>query len=87
MVSINFHHFATAGLIGIRSTVFAIEVLCIFPQYTEPLRQEVEKQGVSPDGTPLLASFLKESARFTSINAGERFCLRKCRYPCLTFLK
>ena len=54
-----------------KSTVFAIEDLCTFSEFVDPLREEAGRQPVSADGMPLLDSFLKESARFSSIDAGK----------------
>ena len=54
-----------------KSSVFAIEDICFFTKHVDPLRQELSEQPVSANGLPLLDSFLKESARFTSIDASK----------------
>ncbi|KAI0019487.1 cytochrome P450 [Xylariomycetidae sp. FL0641] len=69
------------GSVHILSTtiVFAIQDLCIHPEYVEPLRRELktsycefERTG---QGLPLLDSFLKESARLTPV---ESMSTRRC---------
>lgn len=49
-----------------------MEDLCRFPEYVEPLRQELETQPISVDSLPLLNSFLKESTRYSSVDASKR---------------
>ncbi|KAL4925063.1 cytochrome P450 [Aspergillus undulatus] len=52
---------------------FAIHDLCLHPEYTEPLRAELEAQYsqflLSGRGLPLLDSFIKESARLTPVES------------------
>ncbi|KAL2283202.1 hypothetical protein FJTKL_10088 [Diaporthe vaccinii] len=52
---------------------FAIQDLCLHPEYLEPLRQELNDGYVGFEhtglGLPLLDSFIKESARLTPVEA------------------
>ncbi|KAI1282914.1 cytochrome P450 [Xylaria sp. FL0933] len=52
---------------------FAIEDLCLHPEYTQPLREELRRGYTefecAGDGLPLLDSFLKESARLTPVES------------------
>ncbi|KAF3000341.1 hypothetical protein E8E14_002268 [Neopestalotiopsis sp. 37M] len=61
------------------TTTFAIQDLCLHPEYVEPLRVELE-QGYEDfqrtnSGLPLLDSFIKESARLTPV---ESQSMRRC---------
>ncbi|KAI0435910.1 cytochrome P450 [Xylaria telfairii] len=52
---------------------FAIHDLCLYPEYLEPLRKELqdcyEQFTHTAEGLPLLDSFIKESARLTPVEA------------------
>ncbi|KAI1775359.1 cytochrome P450 [Hypoxylon cercidicola] len=52
---------------------FAIQDLCLHPEYVAPLRDEAEKQYAdferTAEGLPLLDSFIKESARLTPVES------------------
>lgn len=58
-----------------QTITFAIEDLCLHPEYVSPLREELaggygdfEKTG---QGLPFLDSFIKESARMTPVEASK----------------
>ena len=58
----------------VQSIGFALYALCIYPQYTEPLREEIIKaanSGMSKDDLPLMDSFLKESMRLYPVMMGK----------------
>lgn len=56
---------------------FLLYNLCKYPEYLEPLRKEaqamaaVESYGVKNEDTPLMDSFLKESARLNPMRTGK----------------
>jgi len=60
---------------------FAIQDLCLHPEYVPALREEISTQhsrfAQTAQGLPLLDSFIKESARLTPIES--------CMLPYLTF--
>jgi hypothetical protein len=58
-----------------QATTFAIEDLCLFSKYVNPLREEIEHSSVSMNNLPLLDSFLKESIRYNCIDASESFTI------------
>ncbi|KAL2811219.1 hypothetical protein BDW59DRAFT_168043 [Aspergillus cavernicola] len=55
------------------TVTFAIHDLCLHPEYTEPLRAELEAQYIqflkSGRGLPLLDSFIKDSSRLTLVES------------------
>jgi cytochrome P450 len=56
-----------------QTITFAIHDLCLHPEYTEPLRAELEAEYSeflkTGQGLPLLDSFIKESARLTPVES------------------
>ena len=56
-----------------QALVYTIFNLCSFPEYIEPLRAELETVGKTEglEKCVLLDSFLRESARFSPMDARE----------------
>jgi len=56
-----------------KTAVYAIEDLCLHPEYLEPLREELASQldgfVKTGQGLPLLDSFIKESARLSPVES------------------
>lgn len=69
---------------GVSTTLsFAIQDLCLHPEYAEPLLNEVsgeryEEFKTTGHGLPLLDSFIKESARHTPLEAGKSQSAPEC---------
>jgi hypothetical protein len=63
----------TIMLISDQTTTFAIQDLCLHPEYVKPLRAELaqgyEEFQRTNSGLPLLDSFIKESARLTPVES------------------
>lgn len=60
----------------LQTTTFALQDVCIHPEYNEPLLKEL-KEGYEEfertgRGLPLLDSFIKESARLTPVEARKK---------------
>lgn len=72
-----------------QTTTYAILDLCLHPEYTAVLREEVS-HGLRDGGLknaeklPLLDSFLKESIRHSNSDAGSCFLASVSREPYLT---
>lgn len=63
-----------------QTTTFAIQDLCLHPEYIEPLREECQSAAYADfertaRGLPLLDSFIKESARLTPVESCEYLSL------------
>lgn len=57
-----------------QTATFAIQDLCIHPEYVAPIRRELESEAYADfeknaRGLPLLDSFVKESARLTPVES------------------
>lgn len=56
---------------------FMLYSMCKYTEYLEPLRNEAEEvanqglYGANPEDTPVMDSFLKESARLNPLRTGE----------------
>lgn len=66
---------------GPQSFTYALYDLCVYPDYTDPLREELEATwradvGWQPESMPLLDSFLKESSR---LNPSDSSKSRSCK--------
>lgn len=67
--------FGSVHAIG-TTTTFAIQDLCLHPEYVEPLRTEIEGPAYTifestAQGLPLMDSFIKESARLTPLESSK----------------
>ena len=60
-----------------QSLTFAIHNLCRYPEYIEPLRQEIaslsDEKWKDDEDLPLLDSFLKESARTNPLDSRKSY--------------
>lgn len=74
----SFHAFLSSFLsIGFQTICFAIYDLCLYSQYVDPLRRELEGPEFAifektAQGLPLLDSFIKESMRLTPIESSKQ---------------
>lgn len=64
---------------------FMLYSMCKYPDYLEPLRKEAKENseqglyGSNPDDTPVMDSFLKESARLNPLRTGKLCLMIRCK--------